>query len=120
MGRTEKRRGSRPLEIRDWPFGSRGRRLFLEAVLLERPPEAGWSKAELERAAGVERGGADRLLEGANSLDLVRWDGGRWHRGEPPPEIAGPLEELAALSRRLPGEAIAPLPRRPYARRPRS
>ena len=117
MARTEKRRGSRQLEIRDWPLGSRGRRLFLGAVLLDTPPESGWSKTDLERAAGVERGGADRLLEGAASLGLVRWDGRRWYPGEPPPRVAGPLEDLVALSRELPEGAIEPLPRRPYTRR---
>ncbi len=119
MGRTEKRRGSRPLEIRDWPFGSRGRRLLLEAVLLSDEPGAGWRKVELERAADVERGGADRLIEGASSLGLLRWDpeGRRWRRGEPPPRVSGPLEDLVALSRELPGEPIAELPRRPYSRR---
>lgn len=120
MGRTEKRRGARPLEIRDWPFGSRGRRLLLEAVLLDPEPEGGWRKVELERAAAVERGGVDRLLEGASSLDLVRWDGGRWRRTSPPPPLAGPLEELVALSRLLPAAPAAPLPRRAYARRPSS
>ena len=117
MGRTEKRRGARPLEIRDWPFGSRGRRLLLEAVLLGDEPGAGWRKVDLEHAAEVERGGADRLIEGASSLDLLRWDGSRWRRGEPPPRVAGPLEQLAQLTRELPAEPAAPLPRRPYTRR---
>jgi hypothetical protein len=117
MGRTEKRRGARPLEIRDWPFGSRGRRLLLEAVLLGEEPDGGWRKVELERAAAVERGGADRLLEGATSLGLLHPVAGRWRRGEPSPRVAGPLEELVELSRNLPSEPVAPLPRRPYTRR---
>jgi hypothetical protein len=117
MARTEKLRGSRPVQIRDWPFGSRGRRLFLEAVLLGDAPEDGWRKSDLERAADVERGGADRLLEGASSLGLVRHDGGRWHPGFPPPRVAGPLELLVAASRDLPDDAIRPLPKRPYGRR---
>ena len=116
MGRTEKLRGARSIQIRDWPFGSRGRRLFLEAVLLGDAPEDGWRKADLERAAGVERGGADRLLEGAASLDLVRAEGGRWRPGAPPPRVAGPLEQLVALSRELPDGPIRPLARRPYGR----
>jgi hypothetical protein len=116
MDRTEKQRGSRSIQIRDWPFGSRGRRLFLEAVLLGEPPAAGWRKTDLEHAAGVERGGADRLLEGAASLDLLRAEGGRWRPGSPPPPLAGPLEQLVALSRELPDAPIAPLPRRPYRR----
>lgn len=116
MDRTEKRRGSRPVQIRDWPFGSRGRRLFLEAVLFEDPPPDGWRKVDLERAAEVERGGADRLLEGARSLGLLRTDGRRFSRGEPPPRLAGPLEQLVELSRELPDAAIDPLPRRRYER----
>jgi hypothetical protein len=117
MDRTEKLRGARSLQIRDWPFGSRGRRLFLEAVLLDDPPPGGWRKADLERAAGVERGGADRLLEGAASLDLIRHAGSRWQPGSPPPRVAGPLERLVALSRELPDGPIEPLPRRPYRAR---
>lgn len=117
MDRTEKRRGARPLEIRDWLFGSRGRRLLLEAVLLDDEPSAGWRKVDLERAAAVERGGADRLLAGASSLGLLRWDGRRWRRGEPPPPLSGPLEQLVALSRELPAAPPAPLQRRPYRRR---
>lgn len=118
MGRTEKRRGARPLEIRDWPFGSRGRRLLLEAVLLGDEPADGWRKVDLERAADVERGGVDRLVEGASSLDLLSWDaaGRRWRRGQPPPRVSGPLEELVALSRELPEAPIASLPHRPYTR----
>ena len=117
MDRTEKLRGSRPLRTRDWPFGSRGRRLFLEAVLLGDPPDDGWSKSDLERAAGVERGGVDRLLEGAVSLRLLGRDDGRWRPGRPSPRLADPLEELVRLSRELPDAEIAPLPRRRYERR---
>lgn len=116
MSRTEKLRGSRQLRTRDWPFGSRGRRLFLEEVLLEDPPAGGWRKVELERAAGVERGGADRLLEGAASLSLLVPGRGRWHPGEPAPALAGPLEQLVRLSRELPEDAISPLPKRAYRR----
>jgi hypothetical protein len=116
MGRTEKARGSRSIQIRDWPFGSRGRRLFLQAVLLDEPPPGGWRKADLERAAEVERGGADRLIEGAASLDLLSAAGGRWLPGAPPPRLAGPLERLVELSADLPDAPIRPLPRRPYRR----
>lgn len=117
MARTEKPRGARSLQIRDWPFGSRGRRLFLEAVLLGTTPADGWRKIDLERAAGVERGGADRLLEGARSLSLLQWDGRRWQPGSPAPQLADPLEQLVTLSRDLPDGAIASLPKRSYARR---
>lgn len=117
MDRTEKPRGSRALGLRDWPFGSRGRRLLLEAVLLEAPPPGGWRKVDLERATGVERGGADRLLGGAAALGLLRWDGRRWHPGEPPPELADPLTELVLLSRDLSPAPVAPPPTRPYRRR---
>src|SRR6266498_1285326 len=104
MPRTENSRGSRRLHARDWPFGSQGRRLFLEAVLLEAPPERGWRKSELEDAASVEHGGVDRLLSGAQTLDLVRWDGRNWHRRDPQPPVAGPLELLVKLARELPDE----------------
>lgn len=117
IDRTEKRRGSRPLAIRDWPFGSRGRRLFLEAVLLESPPPGGWTKSDLERAASVERGGADRLLDGAAALGLLARLDGRWGPGRPSPELAAPLAALVRLSRDLPDASIEPLPRRPYTRR---
>ncbi len=117
MGRTEKQRGSRTLRERDWPFGSRGRRLFLEAVLLGEPPADGWRKVDLERAADVERGGVDRLLEGARSLDLISWNGARWQPVRPVPPIGEPLERLVSLSRELPDVAVAPLPRRAYRRR---
>ena len=85
-------------------------------MLLGDEPGAGWRKVELERAAAVERGGADRLLAGASSLGLLRWDGHRWRRAEPPPPISGPLQELVALSRQLPAAAPTPLQRRPYHR----
>ena len=117
VDRTEKRRGSRALAVRDWPFGSRGRRLFLEAVLLEAPPPDGWRKTDLERAAGVERGGADRLLDGAVALGLLEPVAGRWDRGRSSPALEESLAALVAASRELPDAAIAPLPRRPYARR---
>ena len=117
IARTEKRRGSRPLSLRDWPFGSRGRRLFLEAVLLEVPPAAGWTKSDLERAAAVERGGADRLIDGAAALGLLVPRDGRWDRGQTPPDLAGPLATLVRLSRELPEASIEPQPRRPYVRR---
>jgi len=117
MGRTEKPRGPRTLQVRDWPFGSRGRRLLLEAVLLEDPPPGGWRKVDLERAAGVERGGADRLLEGARSLGLLRFDGERWYLADPAPRLVVPLEQLVALSRELPDAAIEALPKRGYTRR---
>ena len=116
MARTEKLRGSRPLRTRDWPFGSRGRRLFLEAVLLDDPPADGWRKSDLERAAQVERGGVDRLLEGAVSLELLRPYESRWRPGAPSPRVADPLEELVRLSRDLPDAPIDPLPRRTYRR----
>lgn len=117
VARTEKRRGSRPLSVRDWPFGSRGRRLFLDTVLLEVPPAAGWTKSDLERAASVERGGADRLIDGAAAIGLLAPRDGRWDRAETPPELIAALATLVRLSRELPDASIEPLPRRPYRRR---
>lgn len=86
-------------------------------MLLGDEPTAGWRKVELERAAAVERGGADRLLAGASSLGLLRWDGRRWRRADPSPPLSGPLEELVRLSRELPATPPTPLERRPYRRR---
>lgn len=117
MPRTEKARGPRTLEVRDWPFGSRGRRLFLEAVLIGEQPEDGWRKVDLERAVEVERGGVDRLLAGAGALGLLRWDGRRWRSDDPLPQVAEALEHLVRLSRDLPGDAIAELPKRRYRTR---
>ena len=117
MGRTEKARGSRALSIRDWPFGSRGRRLFLEALLLDAPPPEGWRKSELEAQVEVERGGVDRLLAGAAAVGLVEIDGHRWLPVQPAPTIAVPLSELTQSAGQLSEQSIAPLPKRSYKRR---
>lgn len=115
MARTE--RGARPLAAGDWPFGAVGRRLFLRAILLEKQPATGWTKSALEKRVGVERGGVDRFLDGASSLELVKRDGSRWRRVDPPPEIASPITKLVKLAEELSDRPIKPTRKRKYAKR---
>jgi DNA-binding transcriptional ArsR family regulator len=90
-----KARGPHPLSLADWPFGSAARRGLLATVLLQPVPAAGWSTRELERSAGVERGGLRHALDGARAWGLVaRDDAGRWHRPARESELAAPLREL--------------------------
>jgi hypothetical protein len=117
MVRTEKGRGPKEVRLPDWTFGSNGRRLFLEAVLLGQAPESGWSKSELEHLAAVERGGLDRLLAGAKAIGLVRYEGARWRPSEPLPPLATPLKELLEITRRLPDREIPTIAKRPYKKR---
>src|SRR5438067_13827412 len=73
------KRGAKPLGRRDWVFGSAPRRRLLAAVLFDAPPEEGWSKADLARAAGVSvKGGVDEHVAGLASLRLLRRDDRRW------------------------------------------
>jgi hypothetical protein len=117
MVRTEQGRGARRLHIPDWPYGSVGRRLVLEALLLDSQPNAGWTKTALESRAGTRPGGIDLVLAGAVAWQLVeRRDDGHWHRVEPFPKIAGVLENVLKLTRMARDEAIPPLPRRDYDR----
>jgi hypothetical protein len=87
------KRGAKPLSARDWLFGSRPRRLALEALLAE--PGRRWSKAALARAAGVDpRGGIDEHVVGFATIGLlVREDGG-YVLAEPLPGFAGALRAL--------------------------
>lgn len=79
----------------DWPFGSAARRGLLATVLLHPAPSAGWSTRELERLAGVARGGLRHALEGAQAWGLVaRDDAGRWHRPTRESDLAAPLRDL--------------------------
>jgi hypothetical protein len=115
---TERPTGSRKLHVPDWPYGAVGRRLLLEALLLESQPENGWTKTSLESKAQTETRGIDGLLAGAISWRLIeRREDGRWQRAMPKPEIATPLEELLRLTRKVSDEPISPLPKRRYRRR---
>lgn len=113
-------RGARELRLRDWPFGAVGRRLLLDALLLEDDDAIardGWTKTDLEARAGVSPGGIDEVLAGALQLKLVEHRDGRWQRPEALPELAEPLMELVGMARALPNVVIKPIPRRPYRRR---
>lgn len=107
----------RELHLRDWPFGAVGRRLLLEALLLDKQPKEGWTKGALESQADVTAGGLDEVLAGALELRLIEQRGGRWYRPHEPPPIAKPLKALVAASANIPDAQISPLPRRPYRRR---
>jgi hypothetical protein len=107
----------RELRLPDWPFGAVGRRLLLEALLLEEQPGDGWTKDALETRAEVGAGGIDEVLAGALQLRLIEQRDGRWHRAQPLPQIAKPLTALVKASAEVPDEPISPFPRRPYRRR---
>lgn len=91
-------RGPHPLSLADWPFGSAARRGLLATVLLRPAPASGWSTRELERSAGVARGGLRHALAGAQAWGLVaRDDAGRWHRPTRESDLANPLRELLVV-----------------------
>jgi|GEM_PF-3012800 len=111
-------RGARELRLPDWPYGAVGRRLVLEALLLDDQPEDGWTKAGLERSARSGPGGVDGYLAGVMAWGIAAPSrSGKWQRVDPAPQIVSPLEELLALTREAAGRAIPPIPRRRYARR---
>jgi hypothetical protein len=120
MIRTMAEGGARELRLPDWPFGAVGRRLLLEALLLEEEkgmPEEGWTKSALEDMAEVGSGGIDEVLAGALQLKLIEHRDGRWLRPAKPPPVAAPLLALVNASRVIPNDAIQPIPRRAYRRR---
>src|SRR3712207_6362022 len=104
----------KPLRAPDWSFGAVGRRLLLEALLLDDHPADGWTKQELETHAAVGAGGLDEVLAGALHLRLIGLKDGRWFAPEEWPPLADPLPELVAAVAELPDEPIPPLPRRQY------
>jgi hypothetical protein len=87
------RRGARALTRRDWLFGSRPRRLALEA-LLEQPARR-WSKAGLARAAEVSpHGGIDEHVDGLLRIGLLVRDDAGYGIADPPPPYLPALVEL--------------------------
>ncbi|HST40087.1 MAG TPA: hypothetical protein VLK58_11285 [Conexibacter sp.] len=95
------RRGAKPLTRRDWLFGSRPRRMALEALLAE-PGEA-WSKARLARAAGVSpHGGIDEQVDGFVRIGLIERRDGGYALADPPPAYAATLAALLRELERLP------------------
>jgi hypothetical protein len=95
----------------DWPFGSAVRRRALQVLLLEEEPEKGWSTRSLERAAGVERTGLDKVLRGAADWKLIELnDRRRWKRVVPEPSIAAPLRDLLTAVRSVADEPMVERP----------
>jgi DNA-binding IclR family transcriptional regulator len=87
--------GPHPLTLADWPFGSAARRGLLETVLLGPTPAAGWTTRELERQAGVARGGLRHALDGAQAWGLLHRDPtGRWRPPDAESALAPPLRAL--------------------------
>jgi hypothetical protein len=96
------RRGAQPLTDRDWLFGSRPRRLALEA-LLAAGPTSSWSKAALSREAGVSpHGGIDEHVEGFVRIGLLQARAGHYAISEPFPAFVASLADLLAELRGLP------------------
>lgn len=117
MHPAERRRpGARALELRDWPFGAVGRRLLLEALLIDPQPPAGWRKCELEARVQVTNGGLEPLLAGAVDLGLATVAEGRVTAAPDPPQIAPALMEVLRLAEQLPRRPARPLPHRSYRR----
>lgn len=100
-----RRRGAKVLTPRDWLFGSRPRRIALEALLAEGPGES-WSKARLARAAGVSpHGGIDEHVAGFLDIGLLERRGGGYGLADPPPPYLDSLTKLLRELRRLPDDA---------------
>lgn len=111
-------RGKRELHLCDWPFGPVGRRLLLEALLIDEQPDQGWLMGQLEARAGVGNGGLKAVLPGAIALELLRLaEDGHWHVPDELPPIAEPLRKLVASATELADEPIIPLVKREYRRR---
>lgn len=96
------RRGAKPLTQRDWLFGSRPRRMALEA-LLAGEPDARWSKAALARAAGVSpHGGIDEHVDGFLRIGLLERRDGGFALADPAPPYLASLGALLASLGQLP------------------
>ena|SRR5436190_15278971 len=95
------KRGPKPLGRRDWIFGSAPRRALLHVVLSGPAPAAGWTKADLARAAGVStKGGVDDHVAGLATLGLLVAGGdGRWRPVQRTPLAAALRRVLAELDR---------------------
>jgi hypothetical protein len=80
---SDGKRGPKPLGVRDWLFGSAPRHRLLRVVVGDVTPTAGWTKADLARAAGVTtKGGVDGHVAGLAAVGLLRHQSdGRWYPG---------------------------------------
>lgn len=93
-------RGRKALTDRDWLFGSRPRRLALEALFAA--PDRSWSKAALARAADVSpHGGIDEHVAGLTRIGLLERDGRGFRLADPLPSYATSLGELLAELQRV-------------------
>ncbi|MGH3070800.1 MAG: hypothetical protein ACRDNB_00855 [Gaiellaceae bacterium] len=94
-----------PARLRDWVFGSTGKRKLLSALIAE--PDRRWSKQALADAAGVHRkGGVDGHVLALRQLGLLRRRrGGRWaFVGDS--ELVEPLRRLLEVLERLPDRKL--------------
>lgn len=93
-------RGRKPLSDRDWLFGSRPRRLALEALFAA--PGRDWSKAALAREAGVSpHGGIDEHVAGLTRIGLLAREGDAFRLAEPLPPYAASLGRLLSELQRV-------------------
>lgn len=111
---ASRQRGKRPVHLRDWPFGAVGRRLLLEALLLDKQPDDGWTRKELETRVSVTNGGLDDLLAGAVDLGLADTSTGRIRPASGAPDLIDALARALRAAQDLPDRPARPLPRRPY------
>jgi hypothetical protein len=110
-----RKRGKRPVHLRDWPFGAAGRRLLLEALLLDEQPAEGWTPIGLEKRIGVANGGLDDLLAGAVDLRLAEISAGRIRATSAAPDLMDALGEALRATQDLPDRPVHRLPPRPYS-----
>jgi hypothetical protein len=97
------KRGAKVVSDRDWLFGSRPRRLALEALL--RDPDRSWSKADLARAADVSpKGGIDEHLAGFVRIGLVEPRDRGYRLADPPPPFMPSLRRLLGELTALPDD----------------
>jgi hypothetical protein len=108
-------RGARPIQLPDWPFGAPGRRLLLDALLRDDPPDGGWQVKQLEAKVRVSNNGLVKLLPGAIDLGLAEVRDGRiWPTDGG--DLASALSAVLAAVANLPPRPPRPLPKRPYGR----
>jgi hypothetical protein len=84
------------LSSRDWVFGSRPRRLLLDATLRGRQPPLGWTKSALAERSGVSpNGGIDEHVRGLAMLGVLVETDGRWASAQVP--LAAALRRVLQL-----------------------
>lgn len=95
----------RPARLRDWVFGSTGKRMLLRALLDE--PDRQWSKQALAEAAGVHpKGGVDGHVLALRQLGLLRAHRGRRWMVVMDSELLEPLVRLLDALERVPDRPL--------------